>query len=325
MNDKDTKMSHHAIGIDLGGTNARCAIVNDSHQVIARSRSTTPVKDGFEAVMNTLATLVAQTIKDANMQPEDFRGLCAACPGPLDGHEGVVLEAPNLRWRNAPVAKTLSKLTGLHCLIENDANAAGFGEFCSGAGKGCNSMVMMTLGTGVGGAIIIDGVLRRGPDWTAAELGHLVIQDGGRQCGCGQRGCIEAYSSATATVNRFREGLAIGWTSSLGERDPETLTCADIFTAAQQGDDLARHTVEGTARYIAIMAANMANLLNPDRMIISGGMIQAGDFLFDMIRKEYQRRPFEAPVKRMKILPAMLGEDAGVIGAAECVFQALQR
>lgn len=318
-------MSTYAIGIDLGGTNARCAVVNDQMEVIARDRCSTPVKDGFEAVMQSLAGLVQQTIADAKMTPADIAGVCAACPGPLDGFQGIVIEAPNLRWKNAPVAATLTKLTGIKTMIENDANAAGYGEYRSGAGKGCNSMVMMTLGTGVGGALIVDGVMRRGPDWTAAELGHLVVQDGGRQCGCGQRGCIEAYASATATVARFREGLAIGWTSILSDRDPATITCADIFGAAMKGDDLARHTVEGTARYIAIMASNMANLLNPDRFIISGGMIQAGDFLFDMIRREYNKRPFETPVKRMKILPATLEEDAGVIGAAACIFDSLKK
>lgn len=315
-------MSKYAIGIDLGGTNARCAIINDQMEILARNRCSTPNREGFEPTMQALALLVKQTISDAKVSVDEVRGICAACPGPLNGFEGVVIEAPNLRWKNAPVTKTLGKLTGMKTMIENDANAAGYGEYRSGAGKGCDSMLMMTLGTGVGGALIIDGVMRRGPDWTAAELGHLVVQDGGRQCGCGQRGCLEAYASATATVARFREGLAIGWTSSLGDRDPADITCADIFAAALKGDDLARHTVEGTARYIAIMASNMANLLNPDRMVISGGMIQAGDFLFDMIRREYNKRPFQTPVKRMKIMPAILGEDAGVIGAAACVFDA---
>ncbi len=318
-------MSSYAVGIDLGGTNARCALINDKHEVLARNRCSTPVAEGFEAVMHALADLVKQTLSDANIEPLDIRGLCAACPGPLDGGKGIVIEAPNLKWRNAPVAQTLSRLTGIHSILENDANAAGFGEFWAGAGQGCDSMIMMTLGTGVGGAVIIDGKLRHGPSWTGGELGHVVIQDGGRLCGCGQRGCIEAYSSATATVARFREGLSIGWHSVLSEKDPNEITCADIFNAAKDGDDLARHTVEGTARYIAIMGSNMANLLNPDRMVISGGMIQAGDFLFDIIKKEYLKRPFETPVKHMEIIPASLGEDAGVIGAAGCVFESMLR
>lgn len=316
-------MSNFAIGIDLGGTNARCAIVDNGHNVIARNRCSTPVADGFDAVMKALAEMVAKTLSDAKMENTDIRGLCAACPGPLDGGRGIVLEAPNLKWKDAPVADTLTKMTGIHSLLENDANAAGFGEFWAGAGQGCENMMMMTLGTGVGGAVIIDGHLLHGPSWTAGELGHVVIQDGGRLCGCGQRGCIEAYASATATVSRFKEGLSQGWNSTLSGK--EEVTCADIFNAAKDGDKLALNTVEGTAHYIAVMSASMANLLNPDRMVISGGMIQAGDFLFDMIRNDYLKMPFATPVKHMQILPAKLGEDAGVIGAAGCVFEAIKR
>lgn len=313
-------MSKLAIGIDLGGTNARCSLIADDRTIIASNRTATPVSEGFEGVMKTLAALVEKTITNSGHKDEDILGISAATPGPIDSNSGVVLEAPNLKWRNVPAAARLTELTGIKTYLENDANAAGYGEYWAGAGKGCNTMLMFTLGTGVGGAVIIDGKLRKGPDGTAGEIGHVTVQDGGRQCGCGMRGCLEAYSSATATISRFKEGLKIGWASSLNNIDPETITCKDIFQAAKEGDELARHTVQGTARYLAIMIGSMANLLNPDRCVFSGGMIQAGNYLFDMIKEELKPRLFRAPIERLEILPATLGEDAGVIGAAGLLF-----
>lgn len=310
-------MEKCVIGIDLGGTNARCAIINEQLDIIARERCSTPAKDGFEAVARTLAQLVQDTLALAKLDEKNIAALCIACPGAFDSDKpGYVIEAPNLSWRDVPVAAKMEELTGIRTFLENDANAAAYGEYIAGAGKGANSMVMMTLGTGVGGAIILNGQLLRGPCLTAGEIGHVVVQDGGRKCGCGQRGCLEAYSSATATVARFLEGRRFGWQTSLSDVPPAEVTCAAIFRAAKEGDDLAKHTVSGTAHYIAIAASNIANFLNPNRLVISGGMIQAGDFLFDQIRNEYYRRPLASPVQHMRILPAQLEEDAGVMGAA---------
>lgn len=313
-------MSDCVVGIDLGGTNARCALIDRQYNVLARERDTTPAEDGFTVVMESLAQLVAKVLATAKKKASEISGLCISSPGTLDCDKGIVVDASNLQWLNVPAAATLEKLTGIKTMLENDANAAGYGEFIVGAGRGTQSMLMMTLGTGVGGAVIIDGVLRRGPCHTGGELGHIVIQDGGRLCVCGQRGCIEAYSSATATVARFIEGRRMGWLTKLAEVPDEQITCADIFNIAKTGDVLAEHIVAGTARYIAIMAASMANLLNPDRLVIGGGMIRAGDFLFDQIRAEYHSRPLEKAVRHMDIVPALLGEDAGVVGAAGLAF-----
>jgi glucokinase len=236
-------------------------------------------------------------------------------PGPLDGKRGLIIEAPNLGWRNYPLADVLGKQTGIKTYLENDANSAGWGEFWAGAGRGCSNMVMMTLGTGVGGAIIIDGKLVRGPDGTAGEFGHVVIIDGGRPAATGNRGALEAYASATATVLRFKEALKLGWNSSLSEK-ADSVTCEDIFNAAHEGDGLASHIVTETGRYLGVMAANLANIFNPERCVISGGMIKAGDILFNSIKEECNRRAFPVPAARMEILPATLGADAGLIGAA---------
>ncbi|MDR0868207.1 MAG: ROK family protein [Planctomycetota bacterium] len=310
----------YVVGIDLGGTNARAAAVDRDLHIAARNRCSTPAADGFAAVMRSLAQLTDDMLRDAKIDKSEVGGLCVACPGPLDGDQGIVIHAPNLQWFDVPVVKTLGDLTGLKTILENDANAAGYGEFIAGAGKGAQTMIMMTLGTGVGGAVVIDGQLRRGPSWTGGELGHTVILDGGRQCACGQRGCLEAYASATSTVGRFVEARQAGSPSSL---TAAAVSCREIFTAAKAGDELAKEIVAGTAHYIAVAASNLANLLNPDRLVISGGPIQAGDFLFDQIRAEYVNRPFTRPVRHMQILPATLGEDAGVVGAAGCALRLL--
>lgn len=310
----------YIIGVDLGGTNLRVGLLDEKHLVHARYKCPTRVADGPKAILADIAAGVKDVLAQKGLAPADVLGIGVGAPGPLDGRTGVVLEAPNLKWNNVPVAAILAREAGIQVQIENDANAAGWGEYWAGAGLGSRSMVMFTLGTGVGGAIIHQGELIRGPDWTAGELGHMVVVAGGRTCGCGNHGCIEAYASATATVARFREAMRFGWHTALAER--KDFTCADIFDAALDGDNLAKHIVAETGRYLGIIAANMANALNPERCVFSGGMIQAGPILFDAIRESAREHSFQAPGKRMQILPAALGADAGLIGAAGVALHA---
>ncbi len=314
----ELEMATHIIGVDLGGTNLRCALVEEkSLRVVCRYETPTQASEGPDAIIRRLAEAVSAIMKQAGISGDQVAAVGIGAPGPLDGERGIVLSAPNLPgWSNVPLAEKLQNLCGMRVVLENDANAAGWGEFVAGAGRGCRNMVLMTLGTGVGGAVIIDGRLLTGPDWTAGEIGHVVIVDGGRKCNCGSRGCLEAYASATATVARFVEALKFGWQSSLSGRPANSINCADIFAAAAAGDNLAVHIVHETGRYLGLMAANLANLLNSERCIFSGGMIKAGDILFDAIRAECGQRAFAAPAARLQILPAELGEDAGLIGAA---------
>ncbi len=309
-------MTQHVVGIDLGGTNLRLGVIDSDAQILARTDMPTNNEDGYEGVLERMAEGVRGVLKQVGLDAGDIVGIGVGAPGPLNSETGVVLEAPNLKWENVPVAALLKEKTGIPVQLENDANCAGWGEYWAGAGRGSRNMLMMTLGTGVGGAIIVDGKLQRGPDFTAGEIGHIVVVDGGRRCGCGNEGCLEAYASATATVARFREAMDLGWQTSLKAKKVDEITCADIFKEAFAGDNLARHIVEETGRYLGLMAGNMANLLNPDRCIFSGGMIQSGEILFEPIRRECKRIAFRAPGERIKILPAELVHDAGLIGAA---------
>ncbi|MCD8349076.1 MAG: ROK family protein [Planctomycetaceae bacterium] len=308
-------MNSTYLGVDLGGTNLRCAVVDEENQVLSRVESPTHAHEGPEAVIDRLVAGMIKAASTAGLDLGEIRAAGIGYPGPLNQVTGTVYSAPNMPgWKNVPLADTIATKTGVTTFIENDANCAGWGEFVAGAGVGSGHMMMVTLGTGVGGAIIVDGKLHVGRDGSAGELGHVCIIDGGRQCGCGARGCVEAYASATAVVKRFTEYLDRGWVSQLAQRR-ETLTCQAIFEAALTGDAVAMKIVQETGHYLGIMASAVAELLNPEICVIAGGMMQAGDMLLESIRTTCLDRN-DHPGRTMRIVPAKLGGNAGLIGAA---------
>ena len=308
-------MSDYYVGVDLGGTNLRCAVIDTSHKILARHAAPTNSEEGVEAVIDRMASGILEVLKQAGINLKQLKALCMGVPGPLDQLAGIVHDTPNMvGWKNVPISAIMKERLGVLSFLENDANCAGWGEFTAGAGRGCRNMMMITLGTGIGGALIIDSKLFTGRDGTAGELGHVCLYEGGRKCGCGARGCIEAYASATATVARFIDLLDKGWRSPLSAKR-DFLTCEDIFNSAKNGDPVALHIVEETGYYLGVLCADVANLLNPERTVISGGMIQAGAILFDAIRKTCRERGF-GPGRNMDIIPAELSENAGLIGAA---------
>ena len=312
-------MAEHLIGVDLGGTNMRVGLVTGDGEVRTRlSEPTRMDSDDGPAILRRMAGMVERIRKEHSIPAEAIAGMGVGIPGPLAPEIGGA-NPPNLtQLSGLPIVRILEEATGLRVALENDANAAAWGEYWIGAGRGCRSMILATLGTGIGGGLILDGRIHRGPDHTAGELGHVVVVDGGRPCACGSNGCIEAYASANSTVRRFVEALEKGLRSPLAEGPREEITCRAIFEAAAGGDRLALSLVQETGRLLGVLAANMANLLNPERFVFSGGMIEAGDLLFGAIREECARRAFAVPDKRMDILPARLGGDAGLIGAAGC-------
>lgn len=309
-------MAELYLGVDLGGTNLRCAVIDAEHNLLSRVATATNAREGADAVITRLADCMKDAMREAGVASTDVRAACVGVPGPLNQRTGVVHSTPNMPgWKMVPLADILSERSGVRTFIENDANCAGWGEYAAGAGRGCCHMMMVTLGTGIGGAIILNGRLHIGRDGTAGELGHVCIVDGGRPCGCGAQGCVEAYASATAVVARFKDLLDKGWKSPLsGKRD--YLTSADIFQAASNGDPVALKIAEETGHYLGVLASDVAELLNPERCVISGGMIEAGDLLFGAIRKTCLERN-EHPGRSMEIFPAQLGGNAGLVGAAD--------
>jgi glucokinase len=224
--------------------------------------------------------------------------------------------APNLKWKEVPVKKELEARLGLPVALDNDANVAALGEAWSGAGAGIKNMVAFTLGTGVGGGIIIDGRIYQGFRGMAGELGHIkVVPDlEAIQCGCGQLGCVETVSSATGIIRMAKDAVARGESTALSLND--NITAKDVFDAARDGDEVAIRIVKRAAYYLGKAMAAVAVVLNPQRFIIGGGVSRAGDILFNEIRKVYEQNVPSAFSEQVDIVPAKLGNDAGVVGAA---------
>ncbi|MBI1917157.1 MAG: ROK family protein, partial [Planctomycetes bacterium] len=243
-----------------------------------------------------------------------------ATPGTMDIPAGVILDPPNLRpWQNVPVRRHVEQAFGLPTAFQNDANAAALGEFWAGAGRGVHSMVLFTLGTGVGGGIVLGGHVLTGQHSHGAELGHMKIEmTNPRQCGCGRWGCLEAYASATAVVKRAAEALQRDGGRSLLHRLEEALTARDVFEAAAAGDALAQALVKETAFYLAVGAVNTMHTLDPDMVVFGGGMTAAGEDFLERIRLHIRELAFPVCAERTQVRYAELGSDAGFIGAAAC-------
>ncbi|MDR1613071.1 MAG: ROK family protein [Planctomycetota bacterium] len=309
-------MAEYYVGVDLGGTNLRAAVVDGAHKALAKYECATRAAEGSGAVIARLEAGISEAVRMAGIVIGEVRAVGMGIPGPLNQKSGIVYSAPNMPgWENVPLAAIVSERLGVKSYLENDANCAGWGEYANGAGKGARHMMLVTLGTGIGGAIIIDGRLHTGRDGSAGELGHVCIVDGGRPCGCGARGCVEAYASAPAVAARFKELLDQGWRSPLAAKR-DYLTSEDVFAAAGNGDPVALHIVEETGHYLGVLASDVAELLNPERCVVAGGMIRAGALLFDAIRATCRNRN-RHPGRTMEILPAQLGGNAGLVGAAD--------
>ncbi len=310
------------LGLDLGGTNIKVGLVDHTAKLIAQSSIITPAEKGPDGVLAAMAQAARDVVAKAGHTMNDVVAIGVGSPGPLDLRNGIVRQAPNLpHWVNVPVEAKMHLLTGRPCVLENDANAAAFGEYWAGAGKNTNirHFVAFTLGTGVGSGIVVDGKIVHGATGQAGEGGHVIIFPNGRLCGCGQRGCVEAYASANSTAKRAVEAIEKGGQSSLATAFKGRLnqiTSKDIFDAAKLADPLATQIVDETAEVLALTCINFSRILEPQMIVFSGGMIYAGDFLFDKIRHYYQKHTWVVPGDPPKILPAVLGNDAGAIGAA---------
>ncbi|KPK41814.1 MAG: hypothetical protein AMK72_14885 [Planctomycetes bacterium SM23_25] len=308
-------MTKRYVGIDLGGTNLKLGLVSADGRILHRLTTPTEADRGPDHVLERMARAVRDLSEQAGIGTADVAGVGVGAPGLVHWKAGVVLFAPNLKgWTLIPVRDTLHEKLGMLVNLENDANAAAYGEFRCGAGRDVATLFLLTLGTGIGGGIIIDGRLFRGTTDTGAELGHIVVQHGGRLCGCGNRGCLEAYASATAVVGRFNDAVTAGEVSSLAGNDE--ITCKDIFDAAARGDETAARVVEQTAEYLAIGIASLMHVLNPERVVLTGGMMGAGAAFLDRVRHHVRATAFESAWKACEVRWSTLGGDAGILGAA---------
>jgi glucokinase len=304
------------IGVDLGGTAIKVGLCNENGKLLHTYEGPTGAENGPDFVLARIAEYVRLLVANSAYDWEQVAGIGAGLPGFLDIPNGFVKLSPNLGWRNVAVKQTLEAHLGKPVAIDNDANVAALGEAWSGAGAGVPNLVCYTLGTGVGGGIIIGGKIYEGYLGMSGELGHMAIVPDleAIQCGCGQMGCLETVSSATGIIRMAKDAVERGDKTVLAAL--ETITAKDVFDAAKAGDEAAVRIVQRAAYYIGRSMATLCVVLNPQRFIIGGGVSKAGDILFETIRENFRKYTPEPAREGVDIVPAMLGNDAGVVGAA---------
>jgi glucokinase len=311
------------VGVDVGGTTIKGGVVDDSGLPLSSVNLATEAYMGQVFGLERMSETVRRAVAGAGLRLDQIAATGVATPGTMDIPAGIILDPPNLKpWQNVPVRRHIHDTFKVPTAFQNDANAAAYGEYWVGAGKGTGSMVLFTLGTGIGCGIVIDDVIIEGRHSHGAEVGHIKIElSNPRQCGCGRWGCLEAYASATAVVKRTLEALnGDGGKSSLHTviRELGDLTSREVFDAAAKGDFLAEKIVEDTAFYLAVGATNMMHTIDPDMVLFGGGMIAAGNSFLERIQRHVKSLAFPVPAEKTQLCFAKLGTDAGFIGAAAC-------
>ena len=321
----------YIVGVDLGGTSINVGVVPfDGSRVLAMRSSPTGADKGPKHVVDRINTMIREAMddaaKEADIQSDGFIGIGLGSPGPLDRTTGTVIETPNLGWRNFPLRDLVSNAIGLPAELDNDANCATLGEWWAGAAQGFDYVIGVTLGTGIGGGIVLRGRIFHGVSDAAGEIGHMSIASTGRLCKCGNYGCLEAYASGPAIAARAVEGLLTGEASllpSMVDGDISRITAETVYEGIVAGDAYAKEVMRDTAKFLGAGIANLINLLNPEIVVISGGVTRAGEQLLEPLRNEVRRRAFRPAFESCRIVTSELGNRAGVIGAA-CVFRVVR-
>ena len=310
------------IGVDLGGTNLRAAIVNtDTGQFDHLTSIPTLAREGHDSVMARMATLIETVIADSGLKKSEVGGVGIGVPGAIDMENGLTLFLPNLpgTWPNVPLRDTIAERVQLPTFLINDARAMTLGEYTFGAGHGVDSIACFGIGTGIGGGLVINRRLLLNLGGTAAELGHTSIDMNGPVCGCGNRGCLEVYASGPAITSMGIKAVVQGLTTRIGEMvnyDLNRITPKVIYEAARAGDAIAQDVYERAGTYIGVAAANIITAVGPNKVVIGGGVSQAGDLLLDPIRRTVAERVNVTSMESVQIVRAELGPNAGLIGTA---------
>jgi len=315
-------MARFSIGIDLGGTFVKAALLGEDADVAARAKVPTPADRGPDGVIDAMADAARQVMDEGEVDTGDVLGVGIGSPGPLDLQAGVVIGMPNIPgFDHVPIRDRLAEALGVPAALENDANAAALGELLAGSGQGVKDLVLLTLGTGVGSGIIIDGRLVHGAHGLGGEIGHMIVQPGGEPCGCGQHGCLERYASATYLAQYARRLIEEdGRESSLAAvlAAKGEVTAKDVEEACAAGDALASEVWARAVEYLAVACVTICRMLDPERILFGGGMANAGDRLMGPLQARFGQLTWNLADNRTSLALASLGNDAGVIGAA-CV------
>lgn len=310
----------YGFGIDLGGTTVKIAYFDETGTLLDKWEIPTVTANGGEQILPDIAASVRDYLNSHNIPDSEILGLGIGVPGPVNA-KGVVNKCINLGWGVFNIAEELSNLTGFPVKAGNDANVAALGEFWKGGGQGCDNMVFVTLGTGVGGGIVVEGNLLHGAHGSGAEIGHICVEpEETLRCNCGNRGCVEQYCSATGIVRLAKEHLAASDAPST-MRQAENLTCKDIFDAAKAGDAEALTVLDRVYRYMGLFLANVCSTVNPEVVVLGGGVSKAGDMLVKGLEPYFHQHVFHA-ASGVKFAMASLSNDAGAYGAFKLALDA---
>lgn len=311
-------MAQYVFAVDLGGTTVKLGLFDNEGNVLEKWEIVTRKENDGENILPDIANAILAKAAEKNIAKEDILGVGIGVPGPVDS-KGTIYKAANLGWGVFNVSDKLSELTGLPVKTGNDANVAALGEMWKGGGQGYSSIVAVTLGTGVGGGVIIEGKLIAGATGAGGEIGHIHVEDNERiSCGCGNKGCLEQYTSATGITRLANERLALDDKPS-ALRDGE-VSAKTVFDAVKAGDELAIEVAEIFGMYLGKGLATVGAVVNPEAFVIGGGVSKAGEVLFDYIEKNYMKYSFHG-TRDVKFKLATLGNDAGIYGAAKLILE----
>lgn len=311
---------NYYIGVDIGGTNIAVGILDEKYNIIAKRSIATNCPRSAESIADDIAKTISEILNDAKIAIFDINWVGIGTPGSVNSKNGVVERAHNLGFCNTPLKKIIEDRLKVQCFIENDANAAAYGEFLAGAAKDVNNAVCVTIGTGIGGGIIIDKKIYTGSNYCGAELGHTVIEMNGKQCNCGRKGCMERYCSATALIEQTKEKMLNAADSLMWQEvggDIQKVSGRTSFDAMKKGDNYAKEVIDNFIEFLACGCTNFINIFQPDVLIIGGGISKEGQTLIKPLSEIINRESFDKdPKKATRILAATLGNDAGITGAA---------
>lgn len=318
----------YVVGVDLGGTKIVSLAVAAGGHIMGRDRRPTEAAQGPEAIIQRIVASVRQAIAEADLRETKLKGVGISAPGPCDVRRGVVTHPPNLPgWEDIPLARIMSEALDVPTLLENDANAAAYGEHRFGAGRPYRHMIFITISTGIGGGIIVDGSIYAGASGAAGEVGHMTLEENGPPCGCGSRGCLEALSSGSAIAREAGTLLAQGRCPLLARllSEGRPLDAESVHLTAQQGDADARAVIERAGRYLGLGLANLINIFNPQGIVLGGGLCQIGPMILDPARAVARERSFAQSFADVSIVEGELGDQAGALGVAALVSEGEQR
>lgn len=311
------------VGIDLGGTMIKMGLCSTEGEIIQEVEQPTP-KGSYQEVLQSFKLLLADQLKQTKLSTDHVMGVGVGVPALLDVKKGFVHEVVNLGWRDVPLKDELERVLDLPCYIDNDANCAALGEMWQGAGKGSSHLICITIGTGIGGGLILNGDIYHGALGLAGEIGHLTVRaEDGRRCNCGKVGCLETETSATAIAYYGNRAIELGKETQLRMR-PESsgnITAKDVFDAARNGDQVCHHILNQVSYYLGLTLAQVSNVLNPEKIVVGGGVSKAGSFFLDPVREQFRQHALKQVAEIAEILPAQLGNSAGWLGAAWLVHR----